>query len=311
VSVLRQGTLLALAAAVSWLLFLYEADPGVSATPQPHERRPLAVAVLPAEPASAPVLEVPEPLARAPLEALQQLIDDGEASEQAVAPPERGTPAGEDDGPALEDELAEAEEVPSSEPEEPEPARTEDLMRSAALVEAARREIAGESRQGFSTVLLAAPEDQLDIARSFGEEVVLVPRSVLDDEAQSSAYFRLDLSAGAQVTRIAGQPPLTRYRQYRDLFDYEYARLPEPLRRLRRSVLSRSEVYLFAALIPLREWAVVIGRRRAALARTGRDLAEVRKFVLRYVRTDAGLFDFRVEEIAFADGTRTSPLLTD
>ena len=78
---------------------------------------------------------------------------------------------------------------------------------------------------------------------------------------------------------------------------------------MRRSVLTRSEVFLFAALIPVREWAVVIGRRAEVLAQSGRELSEVRRFTLRYRRrTDAG-FDVVVEEILFADGSRFRPVL--
>ncbi len=79
------------------------------------------------------------------------------------------------------------------------------------------------------------------------------------------------------------------------------------MRALRRSVLSRSEIYLFAALIPPQEWAVVIGRRREALAQAGRSLSEVERFTLRYERRTDGGTDVSVEEIAFADGSRFRP----
>ncbi len=177
-------------------------------------------------------------------------------------------------------------------------------MRDGDLLSAARSEFAGEGRKGFATVLLAAPEDQLEIARFFDEELVLVPRDALDPEATSTRYFRVAHDGEPRVERVSGPPPLDRYRQYRDLFDYELARLPEQVRALRRSVLARNEIYLFAALIPTAEWAVVIGRRREALGRAGRELGDVGRFVLRYQRREEGGFDLTVEEIVFSDGTR-------
>lgn len=183
----------------------------------------------------------------------------------------------------------------------------EDLMADAELLATASKEVAEEVRRGFVTVMLAAPEDQLEIARFFGEELVLVPRRVLDAGTERPAYFHIASDGPPVVDRVASRPALERFRQYRDLFDYEYGRLPEPLRELRRSVLSRSEIYLFAALIPAREWALVVGRRSELLARAGRDLSQVRRFVVRYVRRPGGGFDLRAEEIVFADGKRFQP----
>ena len=134
---------------------------------------------------------------------------------------------------------------------------------------------------------------------------MLVPLSALDPEGVRPRWFRL--AAGGQVEAVDGPPPLERYRQYRDLFAYEYARLPAALRDLRKSVLSRAEVYVFAALIPPAEWALVVGRRRAALARAGRTEGDVRRFVMRYVRRAPDRFDVEVREIHFADGTRFRP----
>jgi hypothetical protein len=181
-------------------------------------------------------------------------------------------------------------------------------MRDSDLVETARRELAGESRTGFATVLLATPEDQLAIARYFGEELLLVPRKALAPGPEGARWFRIDLEdAAAPVRRVSGPPPLEGFRQYRDLFEYEYARLPEPLRQLRQSVLSRPEVYVFAALIPPAEWAAVVGRRREALALSGRAADDVTRYVLRYVRGAERAFDFAVQEIVFSDGERFLP----
>jgi hypothetical protein len=97
------------------------------------------------------------------------------------------------------------------------------------------------------------------------------------------------------------------FRHYRDLFAYDYAKLPEPLRRLRRTVLVRSEISWFAAMIPVREWAVFVARRTAALALAGRDLDDVAKFVVRYRAGADGTFDLEVESIVFADRQRGEP----
>ena len=239
--------------------------------------------------------------------------------EPAPPPPELGAPEGDpelDEAPTPE-QLADQEAAAEAPPEEPTPEEPDDaarpdrpapaeLMRDRALLEAAREEFAGEVRQGFATQLLSSPEEQLGIARALGEELVLVPLSGIDPDAERPAWYRLTTGERPRVERVEGRPPLDRYRQYRDLFEYEYARLPEPLRELRRAVLSRSEVYLFAALIPLEEWALVVGRRREALAAAGRPLEDVRRFVVRYVRT-GDAYDVRVEEIVFADGTRFRP----
>jgi hypothetical protein len=156
-------------------------------------------------------------------------------------------------------------------------------------------------------VLLAAPEDQLAIARFFGEELVLVPRAALDPTTAAPEYFRLARAGAPTVERVAAAPPLENHRQYRDLFDYDYGRLPPELRELRRSLIARDEVYLFAALLSAEEWALVIARRGEALAEAERELGDVRRFVLRYVRASGDAFDLRAEEIVFTDGTRFVP----
>jgi len=287
----RQLLFLALAGALSWWLFLSGAGTTVASEPRverfdapvlPVSVRPGVVAAEPAtEPAEqASVVPPPSGAAGAKAEAL-----------------ERGAPEGAEDGvrPATANSRAEGTRSPS------------ELGRDPELAAAARAELAGELRRGFDTVLLASPEEQLEIARAFGEELVLVPRRALDPDG-AAHYFRLDLDGEPVVERVPERPPLG-LRRYRDLFDYEYARLPEALRVLRRSVLARSDVYVFAALIPLSEWAVVVGRRSEALDSTGLEPADVRRFDLRYVRSAEGGFDLRVESIVLADGrvVRTDP----
>jgi len=207
--------------------------------------------------------------------------------------------------------------VSEAPPPEPEPASQagkegpraaiESLMHDTELLAEARTELAGGLHKGFSTVLLAAPEEQVEIARFFGEELVLVPRTALDPSHPSPEYFRLSVTGAPSVERIGGGPPLEDHRQYRDLFDYEYARLPAALRELRRSLVARGDVYLFAALLSTQEWALVIARRRDALESAGRTQAEVRRFVLRYVHLPGGGFDLRPEELVFTDGSRFVP----
>jgi hypothetical protein len=235
-----------------------------------------------------------------------------ESEEEPEAEPEAASAA-----PLDEPELAPAvaEMLPAEEPIAAEddaaaaagpasaPSATE-LMQDAALVAEAQGELASEAPRGFATVFLAAAEDQLDIARAFGEELVLVPKSALDPSNPRPRWFRIALDGVPRVEPMQGPPPLERYRQYRDFFEYEYARLPAPVRELRRSVLTRSEIYVFGALIPPAEWAVVMARRRAALAATGRELDEVRRFVARMTRIADGSFDVDIDEIVFADGVR-------
>lgn len=300
-----------------------EAPAGVAVPETPPQEAATEPAEQPVEealPATEPPAEQPEvDLAEdEPAATESEPLEDREpeAPEPAPPAPELGDPEGDPDEQSPPDAAPEPSEA-LAEPEQQaqEPAIDSEsielsaaaLMRDDALLDAARREIDGEVRRGFSTVLVAAPEDQIDIARAFGEELVLVPRAALDPAAESPRWFRLDLSGTPRVESMSGDLQLERYRQYRDLFDYEYDSLPGPLRELRRSVLARSEIYLFAALIPAAEWAVVIGRRRDALNEAGRDADDVRRFVLRTERTEQGTFDVRVEEIVFADGTRFQP----
>ncbi len=333
-SAVRHALLLALSAALSWWLLL--GWPPRPSLPQAPDEAPASVALLPLllapvadvapepEPAPEPTPELepapepeapepprpdpvvaaattpdPQPPVEAPAEPEPELEPEepgASTHDETPPPPELGAPEGELEpgGSAAPDEPTVAEQVGA-------------LMRDEELLDEARAELAGERTHGFATVLVAAPEEQVEIARFFGEELVLVPRSTLDPDAARPRYFRLGVDGDAQVEAVAGRPPLERYRQYRDLFDYEYGRLPESLRSLRRSVLARSEVYLFAALIPTSEWAVVVARRREALRDADAELGDVRRFVLRYVRAEDGAFDLRVEEIVFADGSRYRP----
>ena len=127
-------------------------------------------------------------------------------------------------------------------------------------------------------------------------------------------YYRLDPHRPSQVETVREALPLRRYRQYRNLFAFPYESLPEPLRTLRRRVFVRGDIYLFAALIPVREWALVIARREGALlarnrSRGGapRTLEDVRRFTMRYVPLAGDAYDIRVTEIHFADGERWKP----
>ncbi len=383
-AIVRQGTLLVLAAILSWWVLLrvppapmiprtrpvpppaLEVTPLIrelapivaatelvaraSATPsaRPEEQPPETVATAPepsSDPEAAPAprrLGTPdeqapeqaqsEPASAAPVAALP--ADRGEPSEEKPAetsdpspappPPEIGTPDGE---PQHEAVSSGASELPSeelepvsadeatgaAEPSVPAPAPRTDrsaleaLMRDPELLAEARAEFSRGHRKGFTTVLLAAPEDQLAIARFFGEELVLVPRRALDAQAPDPSYFRVSDSGEPRVVAVEGAPPLEGFRQYRDLFDYEYRYLPAPLQALRRSVPARGEIYLFAALLSAEEWALVIARREAALAQAGRELAEVRRFVLRSLHLPEEAFDLAVDEIVFADGTRFRP----
>lgn len=285
-----------------WVLLRPPAE-GTTPTPRPapsHRREGLILA-----PATAARVPAPAP------------------SRPVPPPPERGTPEGKPAERRPEAPTAAAAPRAEKGHQKKPPAAAdrpraevlrEELERLAAapeLLAQAREELRGKTRRGFETVLLCAAEDQLAIARFFGETVLLVPKAAFGGE--NPRYYRLELGPPARPVMHSGRPPLAQFRQYRDLFVFPYDRLPAPLRALRRQVFLRSEVALFAALIPLREWALVVARRQAALAeyarRHGRrrGLDEVRRFVLRYVRVGREAFDIRVEEIHFADGSRWRP----
>ncbi len=298
---LRELFWLALAFSLSWWLAFHAELPGTAAAPAPAPGAP-SVALTPV------VANAASPPPAPNVEPLPQPQPDSSAPAAPVPPPaELGTPDGDPQEPR---QLGEADTDTSTEPTPTKPSireRAEALMQDPTLLERARDELAGRGARGFATVLVAAPEEQLDIARFFGETLVLVPRATLDPNAADPHYFRAVPEEPPRIVVESGRPPLESFRQYRDLFDYEYARLPAVLRELRRSTLNRDDVYLYAALIPVREWALVIARRDAALTATGRERSEVRTFVLRYRRLDDGGFDLHVEEIVFADGSRHRP----
>ena len=338
---LRQLATLTVSAVVSWWLFLgFEPTAPQTFVPAP-EPLPVHLTPVPLEPTPAEVetMDDPEPSEPEPVaQAAPAPEESPSASEAAEAPDAVLPPEAAEDEPA-EDALVAAsdpteEEAPedgASAPAPPElgspdgegtaaqaaeaPARAEDpavlpveeAMTDEALLATASAELAGDVRPGFATVLLASAEEQLAIARFFGEELVLVPRSALGGDPATARYFRLALEGTPQVAAVRGTSVLERYRHYRDLFDYEYARLPQPLRELRRSVLSRADVYLFGALLPPREWAVVVQRRDEALRASGREADDVRQFVLQYHSRPQGGFDLRVTDILFSDGSRFRP----
>lgn len=291
----RHLVLLAIAAALSWRVLLYQ--PEKTGAPAPPAPVPVSVAVIPrVEPEPAPSQAAP-----APATPVEQAEPEADSSDDppppAPPPPEAGTPEGEED----------AEEAPTgggeAAGEQVAPDDTVTAMDDPALLAEAARELSGEVRKGFSTVFLAHPEEQLEIGRYFGETILLVPKAALDPQNPSPHYFQVTLNGPPAVQRVPGRPPLDSFRQYRDFFSYPYAKLPEVLRELRRTVLARNEILLFGALLPPREWALAIDRRRRALAATGHDSSEVREFVLRYIRTNGGGYDFQVGAIRLADGT--------
>ena len=306
IAILRTLSFAALAAALTWW-FLVRA-PGEAAGP-----RPLRVAVDVREPVPTP--ESSEALVSPPAAPTREVKE----SELAPPAPELGAPDSEgelaatsDEGPEIESQEPSLEEAVAD--QEPSSAMAsestgelggrpvDELRADAELVERARAELSGEARQGFATTLLAAPEDQLAIARAFGEELVLVPKAALGEG--ESSYFRLDLSGSPRVEAVRGPFRAERFLFYRDLFAYDYSSLPAPVRKLRRQVVTRSDVHWFAALIPTSEFAVVVGRRDEALRALGIELEDVRRFVLRYHPTAEGGFDLRVEQVELADGRR-------
>ncbi len=320
---LRHLFLLVLSAVVSWRVFLYQPE---SQGPAPPPPIPVTLALTPrveAEPPSDTKQEQ-DPVAAAKPQAPSppppplprstsppQKAEDSSAAEQADSsgpsappPPEAGTPEGKENGDA----------APVGTDEDPGDlvpiADSHSAMEDPALLAAAAKELSGETRKGFSTVFLAMPEEQLEIGRYFGETLVLVPKAALDPQNPTPYYFQVSLEGTPAVQRVSSRPPLKEFRQYRDFFSYPYDKLPKVLRELRRSVLARNEILLFGALLPPREWALAIDRRRRALASTGHSSSEVRQFVLRYTRSPAGGYDFQVDSIRLANGVSIEPRMT-
>ncbi|MEM1451683.1 MAG: hypothetical protein AAF957_24725 [Planctomycetota bacterium] len=316
-SLLRQILSFALAIGLTWWLLYRAPGPEPMAEPAPStgpvSLRPVtehAVDVAsfeelltPPDPVEEEVQEDPTP--PPPEAGSRDGAEDGEAAEK-VEEPDEGIDALAAEAEETSDAVA-TEAAADAADDGPGPAKITDLAQDQELLKAASKELAGTAAIGFSTTLISSPEDQLDIARAFGEELVLVPKNALDPNAKGAVSYRLDLSGTPRVVEIPGRPPLERYRQYRDLFAYEFRKLPRPLRTLRSSVVRRDEVYVFAALIPVQEWAVVVGRRREAAASLGVDENDVERYVLRYVRTSGDRFDFLVEEVRMADGRVLRP----
>ncbi len=295
----RPGLLLAFSAIVSWWLFLR--TPPLT-PPDTAPGRP-----------TASVTVVPEVIAMAtppPTESTDTANpadpDEPDLSASGPPPAELGRPDGTGSATGLEPTKQQA----APKPLESETSSIDSLLTDRRLRAEAEAELATASKPGFATVLLASPDKQLEIARFFGEELVLVPHTAIDPRTTKPCYYRLNIENQPFVEKITARPPLDGYRQYRDLFDYPYAKLSKPIRALRRRVPARSQTYLFAALIPVGEWAVVIGRRRDALIKSGRPLDEVQRFVMRYIALGSGRFDLRVDQIVFADGSRFEPTLT-
>ena len=328
-AIIRQILTLGASAALSWwVVFGWELSHSTSiepgSEPQPVVLTPMALEVPepettgevePSPEASESVDSAPNPLldvAEQNTEEPPRIVaqDQSELAPETtpVPPPEPSPPPSELGAPDGEGDVAAAEAPSSETPEESIAASdrmtVEEAMVNESLLAAATSELAGDVRSGFATVLLASPEEQLELARFFGEELVLVPKNALSGDSATARYYRIALAGEPRVEPADGLALLERYRQYRDLFDYEYARLPKPLRELRRKVPARDDVYLFAALIPAREWAVVVQRRREALENSGRDADDAHRFVLRYRARVQGGFDVVVEEIAFVDGSR-------
>jgi hypothetical protein len=315
--------LITVSGVLSWWFFLREPESS-AAPPAPATREELTLtletlAAAATAPEEAP--EVPEPspepppppaAAPTPEPPPEVAKDAPPASEPSPPAPEAGSPDGEADvGPDADSDaesaVESASESTSEEDVDPSAELASELASIAAseeLMEQAAKEVRGESRRGFRTTFLCAARDQLDIARWFGEPVVLVAKAGL--RPGHERYYRL--GADGSIAEVREPAPLTEFRQYRDLFAFAYESLPTPLKELRRRVFARSEVYVFAALIPPREWALVIARRDAALAASNRgrssprEYDDVRGFTMRYVRLPGGAFDIRVAEIQFADG---------
>ncbi|KAA3609574.1 MAG: hypothetical protein DWQ01_09600 [Planctomycetota bacterium] len=323
---LWEAGLLALAALLSWWLLV---RPPQTETPDAGPAEIPPILLTPSEELATTVQEIqvqapPEPEPETESESAPEpppqpeeaeTVESPASSEEpAPPPPEAGNPDSEREQNAAGEVESETEDLPEPEqpeaqPEEPAAPKPEEAVAAAMadpdLLAQAGRELAGQSGKGFQTVFLAKAEDQLDIARFFGEELVMVPKTYLNPEAPSQS-FRLNL-ADNRVEPYPGRPPLQQFRQYRDLFAYPFDQLPAPIRDLRLKVIARKEVFLFGALISHREWALVIQRRSEALAESPHPNKAVRRYELRYRRLSGGAFDLEVQEIEFADGSRYRP----
>ncbi len=295
-----QLSLIAISALASWW-FLLRVPPGGMPPPVAEPRGDLTLTLSPiaAPPGEDAALEpvAPPPEGKPPKSKPVEV-------QLAPPPPESGTP----DGDPEEESVAEKESEPRPDPSRDAARELRKIGNTPKLMEQATREVSGKSRKGFFTTFLCSARDQLDIARYFGEPVVLVPRAGLRPKGEY--YHRLVLTGEPDIEEVRAPAPLTQYRQYRDLFAFNYESLPTPIRELRRRVFVRGDIYLFAALIPPREWGLVITRRDTALKEFnrrhgGRERThdDVRGFTMRYVRLPGGAFDIEVTKINFDDGT--------
>ncbi|MEO0650876.1 MAG: hypothetical protein AAFZ65_09365 [Planctomycetota bacterium] len=308
---------IALSAGLTWLVLLRDTE--LELPPRPLRvafEELIAPPVLPEQVAAAEAPETAQPPPAPEPEAQPEPEPTPEPEPEAAPapPPELGRSDGEGDLAATGEDGDQAGDAPAevqateAEPSEPEEqpvgvADVDALRADPELNQRARAELAGEARQGFATVIHSAAADQLEIARSFGEEVVLVPKAALAVDGTPAPYWRLDLESIPRIEAVPG-PFKETHPRYRNLFDYEYGDLPQPVRELRRQVMDRSQIYIFAALMPTSEWAVAVGRRDEALDRLGLSIDDVERFVLRYARTSNGRFDFRVERVDLVDGRR-------
>lgn len=309
-SLLRHALVLGATALVTWWL-LFMAPAPVLAQAEPNADRPAMRAQLQPmaqEVASAAVEnEAAPPQAEdAPPEPAEPEPAASEPAPMAPNPTETEPVAAAELGSRSGTEEAERREAPLEPAEATDAPRASagDLARDSQLLLQAEKELGGaEVALGFTTTLISEPEQQLQIAKAFGEEIVLVPKAALLEDSEALSY-RLRPARSSSMETLRGLPDLRRSRQHRDLFAYDLGRLPTEIRALRRNVIRRDEVFLFAALIPAAEWAIVIGRRREAVLAAGIDESNVERYVLRYVPTPRGGFDFLVEEIRLADGER-------
>jgi len=310
---LRGAFLLTISALLSYWILLYE--PGQSILPREQKTKPQPIAVAPevrervedaaflanlgepdVEPTKEPEPEPPPPQREPEPETEPEFDTDDAPPQETPAPPEQGDVDGEKQaekkGPT-EEELA--QEVRKD---------IESLKGSKKLLDAAKKELAGKSRKGFQMYFLSDDEEQLDLARFFGESILLIPR-------RPTHYFKLELGHPARVVKIGGTPPPI-YR-HRTFFEYKYNELPAPIRELRRQIPYRGDILMWGAAIPPSEYAIAIARRTAALTKYNRQhgadrtLEQVRRVDVRYVPLAGGGFDMRIKQFVFADGTRWAP----
>ncbi|MEM9802179.1 MAG: hypothetical protein AAGA20_17775 [Planctomycetota bacterium] len=307
----RQLFAFALAAAITWWLLFRAPAPSAPAPVQtsgPVSLRPIVETAFELADLEDPLPPPPEPEPEPPVEV--------PVEEPELPPDEAGSREGTEEGEAAEDvpdpvPEAEAETAPRAAETEAKGAkrtRAAELMRDDELLDAAASELAGEAAIGFTTRIYSSPEEELEIARAFGEEIVLVPTAAKDTSASDVVSYRLDLSGTPRVVTVSGIPPrMMNTKRTRDFLQYDFSSLPKPLRELRTSIPRRDEIWVFAALIPVEEWAIVVGRRREAAEALGVAEEDVERYDLRYVRTPEGEIDIVVHRVVLTDGRRLVP----